>query len=53
MINSMPAITRTTQETAPGGRGAALRPLRLAGLNFAINAMVSPGFRAPCKNRSR
>src|SRR5271157_3934148 len=37
----MAPITRITQGTAPGGAGALLR-FPLNGLNFAINAMVTP-----------
>src|ERR1022692_1687971 len=37
----MAPITRTTQGTAPAGLGALLR-FPLNGLNFAINAMVTP-----------
>lgn len=46
----MTRITKTTQESAPGG-GAVLRRLPRAGLNLAINAMVAPPFRAPCENQ--
>jgi hypothetical protein len=41
MIRSMPAITNTTQETAPCGGPEALAFFPFAGLNFAIDAMVA------------
>jgi len=43
ITNTMPARIKTTQEMAPGG-GAVRLGLPFAGLNFAITAMVTPGF---------
>jgi len=47
----MAAITSVTQATPPGGGPVTLGFLPRTGLNFAINAMVAPRFRAPCENR--
>ena len=41
ITSSMPAMMRTTQETAPCGGPPGFDFLPLAGLNFAITAMVA------------
>jgi len=41
MINTMPAISKMTQDRPPCG-GTLLLLFALTGLNLAINAMVSP-----------
>ncbi|MGO9010822.1 MAG: hypothetical protein ACLQPN_12030 [Bryobacteraceae bacterium] len=46
MSNRIPPMMIITQGTAPSGT-ALLARLPLGGLNFAINAMVAPRFRAP------
>ena len=51
MRRKMPAIITITHGNPPCGNGFAL-PLPFAGLNFAINAMVTPPFARKCKNRN-